>query len=439
MPLLPSVAIVGRPNVGKSTLFNRFVGRRQAIVHDRPGVTRDRISGIAEIASGHKIHIVDTGGLVPGHDPLGLNKQVLQAVQEADFCLLLVDGRQGLVTADEQVWHEIRPLGKPTLLVVNKGDTRLAQENFREFHSLGFSEIHLLSAEHGTGFADLCETLVEVLPTVGVEVSSAACKVAIVGRPNVGKSSIVNRILGEERVLVAPTPGTTRDPIDSTFETDGKDYLLIDTAGIRRRSKAADTAEEIAIMMARRQIARADLALLVIDAAHGVTTGDLSIAGVAWEEGRATVVVVNKWDLLSEPEHEALEKTWERLAMVLSSPPRVNISALTGRGMKSLFPQVSASYEAYIQEIPTSELNRVLQAAVTRHPAPARHGRPWKFYYATQVSQAPPTFILFANRKLDHHSNYRRYLENYLHEEFELAGIPARLVIREKKSKGSKN
>ena len=191
-------------------------------------------------------------------------------------------------------------------------------------------------------------------------------------------------------------------------------------------------------MMARRQIARADLALLVIDAAQGITTRDLSIAGIAWEEGRATIVVVNKWDLLSEPEHESLEKTWDRLSVLLSAPPRVNISALTGRGMKSLFPQVAASYESYTQDMPTGELNRVLQEAVRRHPAPARHGRPWKFYYATQVSHAPPTIILFANRKLNQSDNYRRYLENYLHEHFDLAGIPARLVVKEKKGKGTK-
>jgi GTP-binding protein len=438
MSLLPSVAIVGRPNVGKSTLFNRFVGRRQAIVHDRPGVTRDRISGVSEIGDGHQIYVVDTGGLVPGDDPLGLNRQVLQAVEEADLCLLLVDGRQGLVTPDEQVWHELRPLGKPTLLVVNKADTRQAKENFQEFYGLGFGELHLLSAEHGIGFRDLCEALVEELPAVGVEPNDGACKIAIVGRPNVGKSSLLNRVLGEERALVSPTAGTTRDPVDSVFESEERRYLLIDTAGIRRRSKAADTAEEIAIMMARRQIARADLAILVVDAAQGITTGDLSIAGVAWEEGRASVVVVNKWDLLSEVERENLENSWERLDILLSSPPRVNISALTGRGMKSLFPQVAKSHDAYTQEISTGELNRVLQEAVRRHPAPTRHGRPWKFYYATQVSQAPPTIMLFANRKLDQQSTYRRYLENYLHNEFELSGIPARLVIKEKKGKGSK-
>jgi len=425
----PTVAIVGRPNVGKSTLFNRLMGRRQAIVHDLPGVTRDRITARTELG-GRLVELVDTGGLVPGDDPLGLGEQVMLAVEESDLLLLMVDGKEGLVPADETVWQHLRPTGKPTLLVINKGDTHAARDNFPDFYRLGIDAPLLVSAEHALGIADLVEALVERLPEAAPEPETDAPPIAIVGRPNVGKSSLVNRLVGEYRSLVSPRPGTTRDPVDTLLIRGDRRYLLIDTAGIRRRAKAADAPEELAVMMARRQIERAQLAVLVIDAAQGVTTGDLAIAGSIWELGRAAVVAVNKWDLLDEELRERLEEVWPRLTRVLSEPPRVNVSALTGRGLDRLFPAIDRALEAFHARLATGELNRLLEAAVRRRKPPTFQGKSWKLYYATQVAEAPPTFMLFANRRLPRSDTYRRYLENRLREALELPGVPIRLVIR---------
>ncbi len=433
MSLTPTIAIVGRPNVGKSTLFNRLVGRRQAIVHDQPGVTRDRLAAWLEVDEHHAVQLIDTGGLVPpGDDPLGLNRQVLLAVEESDLLLLVVDGKDGLTSADEAVWQRLRPLGKPTVLVVNKGDTREAQDRFPEFYRLGIDPQLLISAEHAVGTYDLLDAALERLGELPEHVPSGAPAVAIVGRPNVGKSSLLNRIVGSERTLVSPLPGTTRDPIDTPIERDGKPYLLIDTAGIRRRAKTADAPEELAVMMARRQIERARLAVLVIDAADGITTGDLAVAGSIWELGRAAVVAVNKWDLLDEESRERLEADWPRLDQVLASPPRVNVSALTGRAVDKLFPALDRTLEAYGTQISTSEVNRIFGEAVQRTRPPAEHGWPWKLYYATQVSTEPPVFMLFANRTLRRSDSYRRYLENRLREALDLPGVPVRLVIRKR-------
>ena len=318
----PTVAIIGRPNVGKSALFNRLIGRRQAIVHDQPGVTRDRIVGTVEL-EGRAVELIDTGGLVPGRDPLGLGEQVFLAIEESDLLLLVVDGKDGLVAADERVWESVRRTGKPTILVVNKGDTRLAQRQFGEFYALGIADQLLVSAEHGRGVAAEAD-------------DGDAEPIAVVGRPNVGKSSLVNRLLGESRVLVSPVAGTTRDPIDTLFEWGGHRFRLIDTAGIRRRSQVSGTAEDLAVMFARRQMERARLVVLVLDAAQGVTTGDLTIAGTAWELGRAVVVAVNKWDLLGAEARSDLEQDWPRLAELLARPARLNLSALTGRHIDRL-------------------------------------------------------------------------------------------------------
>jgi GTP-binding protein len=439
--LTPTVAIVGRPNVGKSTLFNRLLGRRQAIVHDLPGVTRDRITGLGELDDDRPVQLVDTGGLVPGNDPLGLNQQVLLAVQESDLLLFVVDGKQGLVSADEEVWSEIRRVGKPAILVVNKGDTTEARGRFAEFYQLGIDPQLLVSAEHGGGVHDLWEAMAAALPPVPAEPRPEAPAIAIVGRPNVGKSSLLNRIVGQPRSLVSPQAGTTRDPVDTLItrgdssdsgERVERSYLLIDTAGIRRRSQVSGAPEELAVMMARRQIERAQLAVLVVDAAAGVTSGDLAIAGTIWELGRAAVVAINKWDLLDEEKREALELSWERLDQLLASPLRVNLSALSGRGIEKLFPLLDKVLAAYQTRLGTGEINRLFEAATTRVHPPAEQGRPWKMYYATQVSTAPPTFMLFANRTLPKNSHYRRYLENRLREELDLPGVPVRLVIRKR-------
>jgi len=428
---LPTAAIVGRPNVGKSTLFNRLVGQRQAIVHDKPGVTRDRISAVMRRADGTALQLIDTGGLLDGDDILGLNRQVFLAVEESDALLMVVDGRDGLVAADRQVWERLRRYGKPTILVVNKSDTNEARENFTDFFAMGVGAQVLVSAEHARGMDDLHEALDEALPARLDEVVPEAPTVAIVGRPNVGKSSLVNCVVGHERVLVSEVAGTTRDPIDSLIEWEGQPYLLIDTAGIRRRSQVSGAAEGLAVMMARRQIDRAQVAVLVIDAGAGVTSSDLAIAGVVREQGKAAVVAINKWDLLTtEDDRERLEESWLRLDEILSSPPRVNLSALSGRGLQRLFPAVEKILTLYHSELSTGELNRLLSQALIRHQAPSHQGRPWKIYYSTQVSTAPPTFMLFANRKLPRSSTYRRYLENFLREQTQWYGFPIRLVVR---------
>ena len=430
MPLTPTVAIVGRPNVGKSTLFNRLLGRRKAIVHDLPGITRDRITGMAELAEDRPIQIVDTGGLVPGDDPLGLNQQVFMAVEESDLLLFVVDGKQGLVSADEEVWSHFRRYNKPAVLVVNKADTRQARERFPEFFSLGIDRQILLSAEHGVGIEDLREALALALPEIQDIQVPEAPPIAIVGRPNVGKSSLLNKISGLNRSLVSPVAGTTRDPVDTVIERGDKSYLLIDTAGIRRRSQVSGAPEELAVMMARRQIERAYVGVLVVDASAGVTSGDLAIAGTIWELGRAAVVAINKWDLLDDEGREKLEKSFERLDELLSSPGRVNVSALTGRGIDKLWGPIDKALESYNLKLSTGQLNRLFEGFIRKVAPPALSGAPWKLYYVTQVSTAPPTFMLFANRLLPRNSHYRRYLENRLREELDLAGVPVRLVVR---------
>ncbi len=432
MALTPTVAIVGRPNVGKSTLFNRLVGRRKAIVHDMPGVTRDRITGIAEIAGDRHIQVVDTGGLMLGEDPLGLSRQVFLAVEESDLLLFLVDGRQGLVSADETIWERLRRYNKPVILVVNKGDTREARERFPEFYSLGIDQQLLVSAEHGSGIEDLREALALALPELPETPAPDAPAIAIVGRPNVGKSSLLNRISGLPRALVSPMAGTTRDPVDTLIERAGKSYLLIDTAGIRRRSQTSGQPEELAVMMARRQIERAQVAVLVLDASQGMTSGDMAIAGTIWELGRAAVVAVNKWDLLDDEGRERLEKSYEKLHEMLAQPGRVNVSALSGRAVEKLWGPIDRALGAYNVRLGTGQLNRIFEAAIKKVGPPSLDGAHWKVYYTTQVSTAPPTFMLFANRLLPRNHHYRRYLENRMREELDLPGVPVRLVIRKR-------
>ncbi len=431
MPLTPTVAIIGRPNVGKSTLFNRLLGRRKSIVHDLPGVTRDRITGTVELAEDRPIQLVDTGGLVPGDDPLGLNAQVFLAVEESDLLLFVVDGKVGLVSADEEVWSHFRRFNKPAVLVVNKADTKEAQNRFAEFYKLGIDRQLLISAEHGGGIGDLREALALALPEIpDIPVPPDAPAIAIVGRPNVGKSSLLNKISGLNRSLVSPVAGTTRDPVDTLITRGDKSYLLIDTAGMRRRSQVTGQAEELAVMMARRQIERAELAVLVIDAAAGVTSSDLAIAGSIWELGRAAIVAVNKWDLLDDESREKLELSFERLDELLATPGRVNVSALSGRGVEKLWGPIDKTLAAYHLKLGTGQLNRLFEEFTKKVSPPSFGGTAWRLYYATQVSAKPPTFMLFANRALPRNHHYRRYLENRLRESLDLAGVPVRLVVR---------
>ncbi|REJ82143.1 MAG: ribosome biogenesis GTPase Der [Acidobacteria bacterium] len=433
-PARPLVAIVGRPNVGKSTLFNRLIGRRQSIVHDMPGVTRDRIFATLSVEDRGEIELVDTGGLVPGDDPLGLGDQVLAAVRESELLLLVVDGKEGPLPADEAVLAELRRHDKPMILVVNKGDTNLATELFDQFYALGVWPQLLVSAEHGRGIEELLEAVAEQV-TFGGQEPFDGPRIAVVGRPNVGKSSLVNRLLGTDRTLVSEVAGTTRDPIDSELVLeDGRRYLLVDTAGIRRRSQMTDAPESIAVLLARRQIEQADVAILVVDASQGITTGDMAIAGSIWELGRGAAVAINKWDLLDEEKRDELELGWQRLSELLSNPPRFNISALTGRRIDRILDGIDPVVQRFELEIGTAQLNKLLEAAIARVQPPSGKGKagPWKMYYATQVSTGPPTFMLFANRTLDRNDAYRRYLQNSLRAELGLDGVPIRLVVRQR-------
>jgi GTP-binding protein len=434
----PTIAIVGRPNVGKSTLFNRLVGWRQSIVHDEPGVTRDRVVGQAELDGNRRVHVIDTGGLLIGEeDSLGLNDQVWMAIAESDLLLFLVDGKSGLSPPDVEIASQLRKVAKPMLLVVNKADAAITAHTVPEFYTLGLEPLVEVSAEHGLGFQALHDQINALLPWVETRDDEGdAARVALVGRPNVGKSSLLNRLLGEERALVSPTAGTTRDPVDTTIEVEGKHYLLVDTAGIRRRSRTSGAPEALAVMMAKRQLERADLALLVIEAQAGVTAGDLAIAGAAWEMGRAVVVLVNKWDLITDQARLDLEASWERLDTITAHCERVNVSAETARGVEKIFPAAQRALDAYRTEVATADLNRLVEGAVKRHHSPTLQGKPWKVYYATQVSTGPPTFMLFANRSLPRASGYRRYLENTIRRVLGLRGVPIRLVIRRRREGG---
>lgn len=436
---MPSaIAIVGRPNVGKSTLFNRLIGRRQAIVHGTPGVTRDRLVGRFELEGRGVVELVDTGGLAPGDDVLGLNAQVEFAIEESAALLFVVDGKQGLAAADEQVMERLRGHDLPIVVAVNKSDTRAAQESYQEFYALGADGLVLVSAEHGAGLGSLHAELAVHLPEAEAALEPEASAVAVVGRPNVGKSSLINRLLGSERTLVSPTAGTTRDPIDSLLQrTEGPDYVLVDTAGIRRRSQVQDAPEELAVMLARRQIERAELVVLVIDANQGVTSGDLAIAQAAWQAGRSMLVACNKWDLLDEESRERLEGGWERLAELFAKPPRVNVSALAGRGVPGILPALDRVRDRHRLDVPTSELNRLIHRMVARHQPPSERGRPWRFFYAAQVQGTPPTFLLFANRRLKRGHTYRKYLENQLRSTFGLDGVPLRIVVRERRNEAA--
>ncbi len=430
---VPTLAIIGRPNVGKSTLFNRLLGRRQSIVHNQPGVTRDRIAGRAWLSEEVPIELVDTGGLVPGDDPLGLSAQVFLAIEESDVLLLVVNGKDGLTTADETVAGNLRRFAKPVLVAVNKADTRLAREQVDEFHRLGLGDPVLVSAEHGDGIGELRAAIEALLPPPEpVEQGDSLPSFAIVGRPNVGKSSLVNSLLGESRVLVSPVAGTTRDPVDSLLAWGDHTFRLIDTAGIRRRSQVSGVAEEIAVLFARRQMDQAQVVVVVIDASRGVTTGDMAIAGEAWDLGRGVVVAFNKWDLVDHEARERVEATWPRIAEMLADPERVNLSALTGRHVDRLMPAVARTLDRCRLQLGTGEINRFFEKAVASHPPPSQRGKAWKLYYATQVGTAPPTFMLFANQPLERQSTYRRYLENRLREELSLGGVPIRLVVRRK-------
>ncbi len=446
----PIVAIVGRPNVGKSTLFNRIVGKRLAIVEDTPGITRDRLYADGDWA-GREFTVVDTGGiLLEEHDPLikHVRAQADLAMEEADVILLVVDAREGITAIDQDVAEELRRTRKPVLLVVNKADNPTLEQEALDFYALGFSEVYPVAALSGRGVGDLLDEVVRLTPEKTEEspYPEDALRISIIGRPNVGKSSLTNAILGEERVIVSDIPGTTRDAIDTLFKRADRDFVLIDTAGIRRRGKIQGSVEYYCVLRAQRAIERSDVALLVMSGPDGVADGDKRVGGVADEAGRACVIVVNKWDLVENPRPETMAGRARRPSKAmreftdlirrempfLSYAPVVFTSAVTGLGVQAALDTAVDAAENHSLRISTGELNRVIQEAIEARPYSER-GRQLKVRYATMASVKPPTIILFVNTTDLFHFSYQRYLENRLREAFGFIGTPIRLFARKAK------
>ena len=437
---LKKVVIAGRPNVGKSTLFNRLAGKRRALIHDMPGMTRDRLSEIAELDDGRKYELTDTGGLEYGDSPMSafadeIRVQATRALREADLILFVVDGSAGVLGEDRDIAQELRPVASRTVLVVNKIDRRDAEESVPEFYELGFERLLAISAEHGEGVDDVIDAISEIVAAPAEDSNapvSDAIRVAIIGRPNVGKSSLLNRLTNEERAVVSPISGTTRDAIDSEIERGGRRYLLIDTAGIRRKGKTTDDAEKLAVISARKAIERCEIALVMIDATEGVTAQDATVAGYAEEAGKAALILVNKWDVGEHTQDEAkrFEDDVRFKLKFLSYAPLEFISAKTGRRVEKIFPRIDTIVDGYRKRFRTSELNEILERALREHHPPSVRGKQRRFYYATQLKTQPPTIALFSNVDEPLHFSYRRYLENQFRDALQLVGCPIHFVIR---------
>ena len=437
----PTVAVVGRPNVGKSTLFNRLLGGRPAIVSERAGTTRDRHFGEVEWA-GRRFWLVDTGGLLPGStDPMdrAVREQVDQAVREADLVLLVVDGQEGVNPVDREIAAQLRRSNRPVLLVVNKLDDLPRTTLHLPFYELGIGEPFPVSAQVGKASGDLLDAVVARLPAAAPnEADREAIQVAVVGRPNVGKSSLINRLLGAERHVVAAEPGTTRDAIDSPLRYRGKIFNFIDTAGLRRRSKVEDDIEFYSSLRAHRAIERADVCVLVVDALRGLETQDLRIAFEAWERGCSLMVVVNKWDLVEEKDANTALAGQEALAAkapFLRYVPFVYVSCLTGQRVVRVKDLILAVAETREARVETAEFNRVLQGLLQRAAPPQKLGEEVKLYYGSQVDTAPPTFAIVSNRPGDVPESYQRYLINGIREQWPFTGAPIRLKFARKKRK----
>ena len=438
---LPILAIVGRPNVGKSTLFNRLVGERKAIVHDLPGITRDRNYAVVEWF-GKKFMLVDTGGLdTEAEDGLEerVQEQSRSAISEADVILVLLDGKGGLSPHDREAIKQLRNVSKPVFFAVNKLDTLKKQDNLYEFYSLGLERLYPLSAEHGLGLSDIMTDIVGLFPDepqsddpLGEEKPQQTLCIAIVGRPNVGKSTLTNRLLGFERSVVHSKPGTTRDALDTPFELNGLPCILVDTAGMRRKARIDDRVERFSVQRALRVVDRGDLIIHVIDAAEGVTDQDAQILAYAFERGKALLLVINKWDLPAKDDKDVKayrEEVYYNLSF-LEHVPAAFISAATGFGIRKMLDTAGRLLKAYQRKLSTSALNQALQTIVKAHPAPLNQGRPVKFYYGTQTGTRPPTFTLFVNTPAAVGDGYRRYLIHQMRDSLGLEHTPIKLFLR---------
>ncbi|BFH13294.1 ribosome biogenesis GTPase Der [Paenibacillus melissococcoides] len=437
----PVVAIVGRPNVGKSTIFNRVIGDRLAIVEDKPGVTRDRIYGTGEW-NGKPFSIIDTGGIeVYGEDEMlrSIRVQAELAIEEAVVIVFMCEAKSGVTQADEEVAEILFRSGKPVVLAINKVDNLQRMDDVYEFYSLGFGDPVPISGSHGTGLGDLLDEVVYRFPeTTEEEYDEDVIRVALIGRPNVGKSSLVNAILGEDRVIVSDIAGTTRDAIDTPFEKDGQRFVLIDTAGMRKRGKVYETTEKYSVMRSMKAIERADVVLIVINGEEGIIEQDKHIAGYAHEAGKAALFVVNKWDVVEKNDrtmHEFETKIRDHF-LFMPYAPIVFLSAKTKQRLHKLLPVIEHVAEQHAKRIPTHLLNDVISDAVAYNPPPTDKGRRLRINYATQVAVKPPTIVIFVNDPELMHFSYERYLENRIRTSFDFEGTPIRLFTRRKSDEG---
>jgi GTP-binding protein len=430
----PIIAIVGRPNVGKSTFFNRITRSRDAIVDNFPGVTRDRNYGDATW-NDVVFTLVDTGGFLSDDKDDFANEirfQVLQAIEDADVIILLFDGKAGISPHDRDIVEILRTTKKPVFYAVNKIDGLEQETNLYDFYSLGIEKLYPVSAEHRYGVNDFLDDLILAFPKSAPEQTEAMIKIAVVGRPNVGKSSLINRILGEKRLLVSDIPGTTRDAIDSVCNINGKSYLLIDTAGIRRKGKVSKKIEKFSIIKALRSLDRCDVALIVMDANEGITEQDITIAGYAFEKKCSCIMLLNKWDIV-EKDSKTAKKYYEQLKIeskFLSFAPAITTSALTGLRVPKIFTYVDEVYNQYAARIKTGQLNRIMELAIKKNEPSLFRGKRLKFYYAAQVTAKPPTFVCFVNYPDAVHFSYKRYLINQIRERAGLDKTPIRLLFR---------
>ena len=432
----PIVAIVGRPNVGKSTFFNRVTGTRKALVDDFPGVTRDRHYGDATWNQ-VDFTLVDTGGFAGGDEDDFARKthsQVLQAIEDADVIILLLDGKSGISPFDKDIVQLLRPLSKPVFYAVNKIDGIEQEDRLYDFYNLGIEKIYPVSAEHRYGISEFLDDLTDLMPKTESQKQRDIIRLAVVGKPNVGKSSLINRILGENRLLVSDIPGTTRDAVDCVCNIKGKSYLLIDTAGIRRKARVSKKLEKFSIIKALRSLDQCDVALIVIDAYHGITEQDINIAGYAFERGCGCIFLLNKWDLV-EKDSKTAKAYYDRLRMAakfLNFSPIISISALTGLRVLKIFDVADEVYLQYTSRIGTGQLNKIIEQAIVLNEPSLFKGRRLKFFYTVQVSVAPPTFVCFVNYPDAVHFSYRRYLLNQIRKNAGLNKTPIRIVFRKR-------
>ena len=445
----PIVAIVGRPNVGKSTFFNRLIGQRKAIIADVPGTTRDRLYGDSDW-NGRVFTVVDTAGLLFQEEdenaPLAeiarhVRAQAELAIDEADVIIFLVDAVDGMTTADAEVAEALRQTYKPVILAANKADNKERAHNAVEFYALNLGEPIPLSAYHGIGTGDVLDRVAELLPVVEAAEEDERIKIAIIGRPNVGKSSLLNKLLGQERSIVSAVPGTTRDTIDTPLEVDGAQVLLIDTAGIRRRGKVERGIEKYSVLRAMRAVERADVALLLIDAEEGVTAQDTHIAGMILEQLKGVAILVNKWDLIAKDNDtfNAFTRHVREQFNFIPYAPLLFVSALSGQRVDKIIPLALEIAQERQRRIPTAELNVLLREAVYDHPPTAVHkGAHLRIYYATQPQVAPPVFLFFANHAEEIHWGYERYLENRIRDKYGFTGTPIKIVFRSRDEKDEK-